>query len=97
MERGKPWRVDTTKLLHADDTLTISSTADAAELMLHNIQSESAKYNLNLNQHKCMLIIMNAIQTVRYADGQHVQVQDSAVYLGCNITSNGNQHAEIQA
>eukprot|EP00972_Heterocapsa_arctica_P096500 14237384-Heterocapsa_arctica.AAC.1 len=51
--RGQPWKMDATRLLYADDTLILSSTADAAELMLREIQGESAKYNLALNQNKC--------------------------------------------
>ena len=36
------------------DTLILAGTAEAAELMLRKIQSESAEYNMKLNQRKCV-------------------------------------------
>eukprot|EP00972_Heterocapsa_arctica_P099090 14623096-Heterocapsa_arctica.AAC.1 len=63
---------------YADDTLILSSTADAAELMLWTIQSESAKYNLKLNHNKCVLIRMNSVHNVRYADAHNMPMLDSA-------------------
>eukprot|EP00972_Heterocapsa_arctica_P048496 7147984-Heterocapsa_arctica.AAC.1 len=50
LAEGQPWKVETTILLYADDTLILSSIADAAELMFWKMQSESAKYNLKLAQ-----------------------------------------------
>eukprot|EP00972_Heterocapsa_arctica_P059081 8710267-Heterocapsa_arctica.AAC.1 len=50
MADGQPWKVEATRLLYADDTLILSSYADAAELMLWKMQGESAKYNLKLNK-----------------------------------------------
>eukprot|EP00972_Heterocapsa_arctica_P019639 2898866-Heterocapsa_arctica.AAC.1 len=96
LAEGQPWKVEATRLLYADDTLILSSTAGAAELMLWKIRSDSAKYNLNLDQNKCVLIRMNSVHNVRYADGHNMPVLESAVYLGSNINSSGNQHAEIK-
>eukprot|EP00972_Heterocapsa_arctica_P079343 11693226-Heterocapsa_arctica.AAC.1 len=44
MEEGQPWKVEATRLLYAEDTLILSSYADAVELMLWKIQDEWAKW-----------------------------------------------------
>ena len=75
----------------------MTTTTEAAELILHTIQRESAHDNLKLNQSKCCLLRMNAIQTIQYEDGQIVPTVNQAVYLGTTITANGNYHAEISA
>ena len=38
------------KLLYADDTIILTSTKQAAESILHNIQEESGRYSMKLNQ-----------------------------------------------
>eukprot|EP00972_Heterocapsa_arctica_P071268 10527045-Heterocapsa_arctica.AAC.1 len=52
---------------------------------------------MKLNQRKCVLIIMNSVHNVRYADGHNMPIMESAVYLGSHIHSSGNQHAEIKS
>eukprot|EP00972_Heterocapsa_arctica_P097179 14337734-Heterocapsa_arctica.AAC.1 len=39
---------------------------------------------------------MNSVNNARYADGHNMPIMASAVYLGSNIHSCGNQHAEIK-
>ena len=97
MQEGMPWNLDFNKLVYADDTIVITSTVEAAELILHKIQEESAKYNLRLNQNKCVLLRMNSVRTVHYMNGEQIPIKDKAVYLGSVVTGNGNQHAEVQA
>ena len=53
------------KLFYADDMLILASTAEAAELMLRRVQTESAKYNMRFNQRKCVLLRLNSIHNVR--------------------------------
>ena len=48
------------RLLYADDTLILASSKRAAEILLHKIQ-ESYKYNMKLNQRKCVLLGMNSL------------------------------------
>ena len=97
IKQGKLCKASFNKLFYADDTLIMTTTTEAAELILHKIQKESALYNLKLNQSKCCLLRMNAIQTIQYADGHTVPIVNQATYLGTTITANGNYHAEISA
>ena len=57
------------KLLYADDTIILTSTRQAAEIILHKIQEESSRYNMRLNQNKCILLGMNSLGSVQYIDG----------------------------
>ena len=95
--QGKLCKATFNKLFYADDTLIMTTTTEAAELILHKTQKESALYNLKLNQSKCCLLRMNAIQTIQYEDGQTVPIVNRATYLGATTTANGNYHAEISA
>ena len=85
------------KLLYADGTLILASAAEAAELMLRKIQTESAKYNMRLNQRKCVLLRMNSIHNVYYTDGGAMPVASKAPYLGTSMDARGNPHVEVNA
>ena len=97
INQGKFCKATFNKLFYADDTLTMTTTTEAAEPILHKTQRESALYNLKLNQSECCLLRMNATQTIQYEDGQTVPIVNQATYLGTTITANGNYHAEISA
>ena len=49
------------KLVNADDTIVLTSAKQAAEIILHKIQEESCRYNMKLNQSKCVLLGMNSL------------------------------------
>ena len=70
LDNGKLHKVEQDSLFYADDTVIMTTTADAAQMVLHKIQEESAKYNLKLNQTKCCLLRLNAVQTVQYQIGR---------------------------
>ena len=80
------------KLLYADDTIILTSTKQAAEIMLHKIQEESSRYNMKLNQSKCILLGMNSLGSVQYLDGGFMPVADRAPYLGTNMSAKGSPH-----
>ena len=75
------------RLLYADDTIILASTAASAQLMLHKIQEESGRYNMRLNQTKCVLLRMNSIYNVYYQDGQALPIADRSNYLGTCMTA----------
>ena len=68
LNQGKLCKATFNKLFYADDTLIMTTATEAAELILHKIPKESAHYNLKLNQSKCCLLRMNAIQTIQDID-----------------------------
>ena len=83
------------KLLYADDTIILTSTKQAAEVILHRIQEESSRYNMKLNQNRCILLGMNSLGGVQYLDGGYMPIADRAPYLGTNMSAKGNPHFEI--
>ena len=69
------------KSFYADDTIIMTKTAEAVELMLHKIETESHKYALKLNQGKRLHIQMNAIRRIHSRQGNAVSSQTQADYL----------------
>ena len=68
----------------------MTSTPQAAELLLRRIGEESGKYNLKLNHTKCIHLRMNDIHRVHYQDGNPMPLSDDATYLGGKIYNNGD-------
>ena len=83
------------KLLFADHTIILTSTKQAAEVILHNIQEESSRYNMKLNQSKSILLGMNSLGSAQYLDGGYMPIAVRAPYLGTNMSAKGNPHFEI--
>ena len=83
------------ELLYADDTIILTSTKQAAEIILRKIQEEPSRYNVKLHQSKCILLGMNSLGSVQYLDGGFMPVADRAPYLGTNMSAKGNPHFEI--
>ena len=81
-------------LLYADDTLILTSSRQAADIMLHKIQGETNKYNMILNHRKCILFGMSSFGGVQYLGGGIMPVADRAPYLGTNMSAQGNPHFE---
>ena len=83
------------ELLYADDTIILASSKQTAEIIFHKIQAESNRYNMRLNQNKCILLGMNSLGSVQYLDGGYMPMADRAPYLGTNMSAKGNPHFEI--
>ena len=77
------------KLLYADDTIILTSTKQAAEIILHKIQEESSRYNMTLNRNKCILLGMNSLGSVQYLDGGFMPMADRAPYFRNGDVSKG--------
>ena len=56
-------------ILYADDTMIISQGARGANILLHAIEDESKKYDLELNKSKCGYIGINGASNVYFKDG----------------------------
>ena len=65
--------------MFADDTLLITRHARAMNILIKEIEIESAKYNMSLNKNKCELIASNPYTpNVHFMDGQKLkQVTDA--------------------
>ena len=84
------------KCFYADDTITVTKTAESVEIILHKIELESSKYPLKPNQNKCTHIQMNAIERIHFMEGNVVPIQTQADYLGGRIKNTGDHKPEIQ-
>ena len=95
VREGTPYKVNLRELFYADDTLIMTKTAAAAEIILHQIEHESSKYNLKLNYTKCIHLRMNSLDTIGYVNGQLMPTHADAIYLGGKITANANYKKDI--
>ena len=84
-------------LFYADDTIIMTSTAQASQLLLQKIQQESRTYGTKLNQSKCEHIGLNAIHRIQYEHGEEVPTTQAATYLGARVQCNGDHKAEVKA
>ena len=53
LDRGRLHREVTNKLFYADDTIIMTSSAQASQLIFQQIQHKSKTYGMNLNQNRC--------------------------------------------
>ena len=83
------------EILYADDTMIMGNRAREINIYLKQVEIESAKYNLKLNNSKCFYIGMNGKADIHFADGTKVKKADDVTYLGGTITSDSSRNAEI--
>ena len=82
-------------ILYADDTICASQNANSLTRMLHEIEIESGKYGLKLNQKKCELLKQNSSAAVYFRNGRQVKGVTDAAYLGCSVSDDANATKEI--
>ena len=97
LDKGKLNHEVTKNLFYADDTIIMTSTAQATQLILHRIQNESRKYGMKLNHNKCEHIRLNAIHRIHFENGEEVPTTQNALYLGSRVHFNGDQKCEVKA
>ena len=58
--KSKHWQdeFNATDLIYADDTLLIAATAEAMDVLLAALETESAYYGMKLNKAKCLTLTM---------------------------------------
>ena len=77
------------EVLYADDTVCISESVPAMNRLLKNIETESKKYGLRLNEGKCVSLGYG-VQGNLHLTGLHRKImQEKEVkYLGCQMDGN---------
>lgn len=84
------------EVLYADDTLLFGTHTHTINKLLHEIQRESAYYNLKLNFDKCINLTLHQRQSsIKYLDGTPVPRKKDAIYLGTLLSDNVNNHREV--
>ena len=84
-----------TEILYADDTMIMGKRAREINIILHEIERESAKYNMKLNKGKCEHIDMNCKADIKFENGTKVKETLKAKYLGGTITKKAERIIEI--
>ena len=85
LDRGRLNHEITKHLFYADDTIIMTSTAQASQLLLQKIPQESRKYGMKLNQSRCEHIGPNAIHRIQYENGEEIPTTQAATYLGARV------------
>ena len=84
------------EVMYADDTLIFGTHAQTINKLLHEVQVESQKYNLQLNLDKCVNLTINQHQSsVKFLDGSYVPPKQQTVYLGATLTDAVDNRREI--
>ena len=97
LDRGRLNHGITKHLFCTDDTIIMTSTAQASQLLLQKIQQKSRTYGMKLNQNKCEHIGLKAIHGIQYENDEEVPTTQAATYLGAKVQSNGDHKAEVKA
>ena len=97
LDRGELRREITKHLFYADDTIIMTSSVPASQLIFQKIQHESNKYGMKLNQDKCEHIRLNAIRRIQFENGEEVPTTQTAAYPGSQVHGNGGHKCEAKA
>ena len=83
------------EVLYADDTLIFGNRAREINILLHQLEHESALYNLHLNKSKCVYLGMNGKANVHFKDGTQIEKVGDTPDLGGIIEDKGGTAKEI--
>ena len=97
ISHGKLDHISFMELLYADDTLLITKSTRAMNILLHAVETESEYYGLKLNQTKCAAITTNRRHGIKFIDGSPVPHEEQVTYLGGIINRQVNRRAEVES
>jgi len=69
------------EILYADDTMLMGKRAREINIILAEIETESAKYGLKLNKSKCFYIGMNGKANIHFKDNTPIKQVHEVTYL----------------
>ena len=76
--------------------VTCTKNTRCANVLLAEIEKESAYYKLKFSNDKCEVISMNRHNNVKFGNGDFLKHTDKATYLGGILTKDVSASAEIQ-
>ena len=85
------------EILYADDTLIFGNRAREINILLHQLEEESAIYNLHLNKSKCVYLGMNGTANIHFKDGTKISRVEDTPYLGGILDCKGGRNREINS
>ena len=80
---------------YADDTTLVDDTEHGMKELIKRVKDESEKDGLYLNIKKTKLMIANNITEFKI-DDEHIEIMESFIFLGSQITRNGGSDSEIR-
>ena len=91
----EPPHIVCSDILYADDTILLSSVASKLQMHLDILVEEGAKYGLELNWDKTVLLNINTEAELARPSGDKVTRVDRAVYLGSVLTASASAVPEL--
>ena len=86
---------NTNNLRYADDTTLMAESEEELMSLLMKVEEESEKVGLKLNIQKTKIMASSPI-TSQLIDGETVETVADFIFLGSNITTNGDCSHEIK-
>ena len=86
----------TNKVLYADDTILLSSSAKNLQTLMDAVVAEGANYGLELNWSKKYQTNVNSNMLLTCPDGATLDSKRSIIYLGGLITCDGKSGTEMR-
>ena len=95
MSRGLLNGLDYSELMYADDTALITNNINAMNRLIKSIETHAAYFGLNFNKGKCVAMVFNSDQKVKFGDGSPMPTPDNAVYLGASVNKTCDPTHEV--
>jgi len=86
---------DFDEVTYADDTICISTDAEAMNQFIKQIEFEGIRYGMKLNKAKCELITTHGDADIHFEDKTKVPKVRIATYLGCGIGIKASNREEL--
>ena len=84
-------------LLYADDTLLCEEHVEKMEALLWAVEDVSGTFGLKLNKKKCVQLSILETRPIRFKNGDHMKIAESAEYLGSLFNDEANPRMEIKS
>ncbi len=95
MSRGLLNGLDYSELMYADDTALITNNINAMNRLIKSIETHAAYFGLNFNKGKCVAMVFNSDNIVKFGDGTPMPAPNEAVYLGASVKKNCDPTHEV--
>ena len=81
--------------MYADDTALITNNVNAMNRLISSIETHAAYFGLNFNKGKCVAMVFNSDNKVKFKDGTFMPTPAEAVYLGASVNKTCDPKHEV--
>ena len=72
--------------MYADDTALITNNVNAMNRLIGKIETRADYYGLNFNKGKCVAMVFNSVNKIKFKDGSLMPTPKEAVIFGQALT-----------